>query len=317
MTAASAKTGSRGRASDQAAPGKAKPGKAAPEKGAAGARPSLKERINKDSFFQTSADLPRIVELDLDAIAPDPAQPRQRFDEDGLDDLAASIGRHGLLQPVIVRRAPAEVGAGEGPGERGGAAQAYRLIAGERRLRAMRRLGRRTIPAIVSEGDPVELALIENLQREDLDPFEEARAISRLMAEKGYSQGEVGQAIGRKQNTVSALLSLLRLPERIREEYPTSDNVAKSWLIELAQIDDEKRQLKLWDQAKNRRVTVREVREARKAGAAITTTTTLARSGQTLARRLETIDADEIRNDRLAYERLEKLYELLKKRLGK
>ena len=212
---------------------------------------SLKDRLHRDGFFQTSADLPRIVELDIDALKPNPAQPRRRFDAAALQELAASIERHGLLQPVVVARAES----GDG----------FHLVAGERRLRACKAIGRTTVAAIVSDGDPVELAIIENLQREALDPFDEARAIARLMTAKGYTQAEVGQAIGRKQNTVSALLSLASLPARIQEEYPTSDaRVGRSWLIELAQVNDPERQLRLWDEAKRGPVTVRAVRAVRK-----------------------------------------------------
>ncbi|MCB2053188.1 MAG: ParB/RepB/Spo0J family partition protein [Geminicoccaceae bacterium] len=202
----------------------------------------------RDSFFQTSADLPRVVEIDLDRLTANPEQPRTRFDAAAIDDLAASIERHGLLQPVIVRTS------GEG---------SYVLIAGERRMRACRKLGRKTIAAILTDGDAGEIALIENLQRENLDPFDEAAAVARLMAERGYSQNEIGKIIGKRQNTVSALLSLTTLPERIRREYPTSDRVSKSWLIELAQVQGEREQLRLWDRAKSAPVTVREIRGAR------------------------------------------------------
>jgi ParB family chromosome partitioning protein len=117
----------------------------------------------------------------------------------------------------------------------------------------------------VTSGEPAEIALIENLQREALDPFEEAAAIRRLMERSGYTQAEVGAAIGKKQNTVSALLALERLPERIRAEYPTSDaRVSKSWLVELAGVQDEEEQLRLWDLAKQGLATVRAVRAARK-----------------------------------------------------
>jgi ParB family chromosome partitioning protein len=213
-------------------------------------RPSLKERLNgRDGLFQVSSDLPRVVELDAAAIAPNPDQPRVKVDPAGIKDLADSIERHGLLQPILVRR-------GEG---------GFVLVAGQRRLLAFKELGRATVPAIVTSGDPAEIALIENLQREALDPFEEAAAIRRLMERNGYTQAEVGAAIGKKQNTVSALLALERLPERIRAEYPTSDaRVSKSWLVELAGVQDEEEQLRLWDLAKQGLATVRAVRAARK-----------------------------------------------------
>ncbi|HWL70659.1 MAG TPA: ParB/RepB/Spo0J family partition protein [Geminicoccus sp.] len=215
------------------------------------ARPTLRDRIATDALFRTSADLPKIVELDLATIDPDPEQPRRHFDPQALEELAASIEAHGLLQPILVRRAAT-------PGR-------WIVVAGERRWRASGALGRGTIAAIVSDGDPLELALVENLQREQLGPFEEAAAILRLMQEKGWTQDEVGRAVGKKQNTVSALLSLARLPDRIREEYPGVPGLGRSLLVELAQVQDEEEQLRLWDLAKQGLATVRQVRAARRA----------------------------------------------------
>ena len=216
---------------------------------AAKQRPSLRDRIDRDTLFQTSPDLPRVVELDVAAIAPNPDQPRRLLDPDALEDLKASIERHGLLQPILVRREAGAAG--------------FALVAGQRRLAAIAALGRPTIAAIVTGGDPGEVALVENLQREDLSPFDEAEAIARLMARHGYSQAVMGQVLGKKQNTVSALLALTRLPDRIREEYPTTARVTKSLLIEIAQIADPALQLKLWEEAKRGTATVRAARAVR------------------------------------------------------
>ncbi|MEK0085363.1 ParB/RepB/Spo0J family partition protein [Benzoatithermus flavus] len=215
-------------------------------------RVSLKERLGRDRLFQLSADLPRLVELDVAAIAPNPEQPRARLDEAALAELRASIARHGLLQPILVRR-----GEPEGP--------AWVLVAGQRRLAAVKALGRATIPAILVAGEPGEVALVENLQRQELDPFETAAAVQRLMQRHGYSQAAMGAILGLKQNTVSALLALNRLPARIRAEYPTSDRVSKSLLIELAAVPDEALQLRLWDEVKAGGLGVRALRAARRA----------------------------------------------------
>jgi len=215
-------------------------------------RPSLRARLERDTLFHTSADLPRLVELDVDAIAPNPDQPRQTVDPAALSELVTSIGRQGLLQPILVRRA----------GEQ------WVLVAGQRRLAAVRQLGKPTIAAIVTEGNPLEVALVENLQREALGPFDEAAAIRRLMERHKWTQAEVGEALGRKQSSISAILALERLPERIRDEYPTSDRVGRSLLIELAQMGDEEAQLQMWEQVKAGGVTVRDVRQGRKADAA-------------------------------------------------
>jgi ParB family transcriptional regulator, chromosome partitioning protein len=213
---------------------------------------SLKERVDRDSFFQLSADLPRLVELDVGAIAPNPEQPRLRLDDGTLEELKASIARHGLLQPILVRRA--EAGAG------------WVLVAGQRRLAAVKALGRATVAAILTSGDPGEVALVENLQRQALDPFDTAGAVQRLMERHGYSQAAMGGILGLRQNTVSALLAVNRLPERIRAEYPTSDRVSKSLLVELAAVPDAGEQLRLWDAVRAGGLTVRGVRAARGKG---------------------------------------------------
>lgn len=210
-------------------------------------RPSIKDRLARDSFFQTSADLPRLVELDVAGIAPNPEQPRLMVDPEMLEGLRLSIERQGLLQPILVREC----------------AEGWILVAGQRRLAAVRSLGRTTIAAIVTTGDPLEIALVENLQRAELDPFDEAGALRRLLDKHGWTQAQLGEALGRKQSTVSQTLALERLPSRIRTEYPTSDKVSRSLLVELAQIGDEEAQLRLWDVARSGRLTVREVRQRR------------------------------------------------------
>jgi ParB family transcriptional regulator, chromosome partitioning protein len=139
-------------------------------------------------------------ELPLELIAPNPSQPRVTFDEDGLIALAGSLKERGVLQPVIVRPL-------------GGT---YELIAGERRWRAAELAGLRTIPALVRANDDaasLELALIENMAREDLNPLEEARACAALVEELGITRDEVGRRIGRSRVAVSNLLRLLDLPD--------------------------------------------------------------------------------------------------------
>lgn len=213
----------------------------------------LQDKLDQGFSRVPSQRAQRIIELRLDEVVPSPDQPRKRLDEEGLRELAASIERHGLLQPVTVKRSS------EGGGER------YLLVAGERRYRAHRLLGREFINAIVTDGNPDEISLIENVQREDLTPLEEAEALARIMERYGYTQGELGQIIGKKQNTVSALLRLNTLPARIKEEYPTSDTVTKSVLIEIARLESEQEQLRLWQAAK-RGGTVRAAREKKRGG---------------------------------------------------
>ncbi len=140
-------------------------------------------------------------ELAVDLIRPNPAQPRSEFDEDALVALSRSIAARGVLQPVVVRPIP------------GGT---YELVAGERRLRAARLAELETIPAVVretDEGDRLELALIENMAREDLNPIEEARALATLVNDLGLSKEEIGRRVGRSRPAISNMIRLLELPD--------------------------------------------------------------------------------------------------------
>jgi ParB family transcriptional regulator, chromosome partitioning protein len=140
-------------------------------------------------------------ELPVDLIAPNPNQPRRKFDEDALRGLASSLGERGVLQPVLVRPKP------------GGT---YELVAGERRWRAARIAGLKTIPALVREREDaaaLEVALIENMAREDLSPIEEARACAALVEELSLTREEVGLRVGRSRVAVSNLVRLLDLPD--------------------------------------------------------------------------------------------------------
>lgn len=207
----------------------------------------------RDFFFGTSPDLPKIVELNMGEIHPNPDQPRKTFDETKLRELAASIARQGLLQPIIVQKRAAPEGG-------------YLLVAGERRFRAHQLLERTTLPAILTEGNPDEIALIENIQRENLNPLEEAEALERMMARYHYTQEELGKVIGKAQNTVSEALQLNALPPFIKDDYRTSDTraVSKSALVELTRIKDAQHQKAVWEAMKAGRWTVRDARTAKR-----------------------------------------------------
>jgi ParB family chromosome partitioning protein len=147
-------------------------------------------------------------ELLVREIAPNPEQPRRRFDEAEIERLADSIRRHGVLQPVVVRRAAA------------GAARPYELVVGERRWRAAQRAGREAIPALVQDVAPtdlLEVALVENVQRRDLNPIELAQAFRALLA-SGRTQDEVGERVGLERSTVANHLRLLELPKEMQED---------------------------------------------------------------------------------------------------
>ncbi len=146
-----------------------------------------------------------IHEIELDKIVPNEYQPRKVFDDDKLKELAASIKEQGVIQPVIVHRA------GSG----------YELIAGERRWRASRLAGLKTIPALVKEAtkrELLEMALIENVQREDLNPLEAAEAYKRLQDEFKLTQEDLARRVGKERSTVTNFLRILSLPKEVKHE---------------------------------------------------------------------------------------------------
>ncbi len=148
------------------------------------------------------------VELSVDAISPNPNQPRKDFDNENLSQLAASFRESGILQPVVVRRT----------------GQGYQLIVGERRWRAAKLAGLTKLPAIIrdaTDAQSLELALVENLLREDLNPMEEAEAYRRLLAEFGWTQEELAQRMGRDRSSIANCLRLLKLPEQIQADLRT------------------------------------------------------------------------------------------------
>lgn len=146
-------------------------------------------------------------------ITTNPEQPRRRFDPDALDALAESIRRHGLLQPLVVRRE----------------AHGYELIAGERRLRAAQRAGLEDVPVVVREATPperLELALIENLQREDLTALEEAEAYRQLIEVYGLTQEEIAQRVGKSRPAIANALRLLSLPDAVKAQLESGELTA-------------------------------------------------------------------------------------------
>ncbi|MGH7467082.1 MAG: ParB/RepB/Spo0J family partition protein [Longimicrobiales bacterium] len=166
----------------------------------------LGEYLGEERLDTPVSLLPRQVAVD--SIVPNPFQPRREFAEPELAELAASIRENGLLQPITVRPAPL------------GNASPWQLVAGERRWRAVTRLGWREIPAIIRDVDDrtlLVLALVENLQREQLSSLEEAEGFKQLGEEFGLSQQEIAQLVGRDRSTIANALRLLQLPPPVRE----------------------------------------------------------------------------------------------------
>lgn len=143
----------------------------------------------------------------IDRVSPNPRNPRRSFGEADLIDLAQSIREHGIVQPVVVRPSPDQSGR-------------YEIVAGERRWRAAQRAGLAELPVIVRDVDDrtaLELAVIENVQRADLNPVEEARGYQQLIDEHGYSQADLGQVIGKSRSHVANTLRLLKLPDVVHD----------------------------------------------------------------------------------------------------
>src|SRR5215813_4332321 len=189
----------------------------------------------------------------LAAVEPNPAQPRKHFAEDKLVELAASILERGLLQPIVIRRH------GEG----------YQLLAGERRFRAARLAGLDRLPAVVREGgDALEIALIENLQREDLEPLEEAEALATLIERHGYSHREVADLLGKSRPYVSNTLALTRLPDVVKSDlHQEGRTFSREVLMGIARQPDAEAAVTLWNRLKLEAMSVRQFREERLSGA--------------------------------------------------
>jgi ParB family chromosome partitioning protein len=193
-----------------------------------------------------------VDEVDIDLIAPNPEQPRQRFDEAALEELTASIREHGLLQPLVVTRLVTDSGA-----------VSYRLIAGERRLLAARRAGLTRVPVVVRETTPrglLELALVENLQRADLGPLEEAQAYRRLAEEFGLSQAEIAARVGKSRVAVANALRLLSLPEPIKEGL-SSGQISEGHARALLGLPDAAARLHAYAEVTARALSVRQTEE--------------------------------------------------------
>ncbi len=159
-----------------------------------------------DAIFHDNAraDDGGAVELNINELEPNRGQPRKEFSEEAMRELADSIAQHGVLQPLLVR-----------PLLSGG----YQIVAGERRWRASRMAGLATVPALIREltdSEVMQIALIENLQREDLKPLEEAQGYQALMEEFGFTQDEISKSVGKSRPAVTNALRLLNLPEAVR-----------------------------------------------------------------------------------------------------
>jgi ParB family chromosome partitioning protein len=196
--------------------------------------------------INTAAPTNAVHTIPIDDIIPNRLQPRKHFNEEALDDLANSIRVHGIIQPIVVCPLPNG---------------RYELIAGERRWRASKKAGLTEVSAVFKEADDqgmLELAIIENIQREDLDPLEEAQAYQELMKQFGYSQEQVADKVGKSRPAVANSLRLLNLPKLIQEDIALNRMTAghARALLSLGTIQD---QLTIREQILRTQLTVRDV----------------------------------------------------------
>lgn len=185
-----------------------------------------------------------VKNISIASIKTNPYQPRRSFDDEKLAEMSASIKERGVLQPILVKQA----------------AQGYQLVAGERRLRASKMAGLTQIPCLVIQATDeqcLELALIENLQRENLNPVEEARGYEELVGKFGLTQEEVAARVGKERSTVANSLRLLKLPPTIIEDLEVG-RLSSGHARALLTIDDRRLQAKLWGQIVEKGLSVRQ-----------------------------------------------------------
>lgn len=200
-----------------------------------------------DEMLQNEPALHNIQRVLLSAIEVNPFQPRKTFNDHSLDELSQSIKEYGVIQPVLVRKVE----------------DRYELVAGERRLRAAKLAGLETIPAIVkdlNEKETAEIAMIENLQREDLNFMEEAEGYQLLLSTFGLTQEELARRVGKSQSTVANKLRLLKLSPAVRQEI-SQEIITERHARALLKLPDEQHQLEVMKAIKEKEMTVRQTEE--------------------------------------------------------
>jgi len=256
--------------------------------------PSIREKLAKKRSKLASRDvrdrqrstaLPDFQEgsfyyIEINLIGSNPYQPRQYFDPAALAELSRSIKQKGVIQPIIVRR--------DEDGH-------IFLVAGERRLRAAKQAGLEKIPAVLTKGNPIEISLIENLQRENLNPVEEAEALARMTEEYNYTQEQLALAIGKARTTITETLSLNKLPESIRNECRQADLYSRRLLVEVAKQKTIEEKISLFEEIKKRGLKsddVRRITRKRSKKPGHTPTAIALDQARRLCHNLEKIDLD-------------------------
>jgi ParB family transcriptional regulator, chromosome partitioning protein len=161
----------------------------------------------------------KMYELNISEVSPNISQPRKYFDEQAMEELKASIQKHGVLQPILVRN-----------GDEG----KFVVVSGERRYQASLAAGLSTIPALLTDGNPAEISIVENLLRENLTAIEEAEAIESLRTAHSYQLGDLSQVLGKAESTLSEILSLNKLPDEVKNDCRSDPKTARGILVEVA-----------------------------------------------------------------------------------
>ena len=206
------------------------------------------ENLDMESFEKAvyeTADSEEIFEINLDELRPNPYQPRKKFDNDALTDLASSIKEHGVFQPIIIKKS----------------IKGYEIIAGERRVRASKLAGKTTIPAIIrdfTDEQMMEIALLENLQRENLNVIEEAIAYKSMIDNLHITQDELSKKVGKSRSHVTNILGLLRLPEQVRQ-LVTDDKISMGHARMISKLESEYQMIELANKIVDEALTVRDV----------------------------------------------------------
>lgn len=208
------------------------------------------ENLDLDKFEQTvleTASKEEIVDIDINELRPNPYQPRKIFDDDALNDLMLSIKEHGIFQPIIVKRS----------------IKGYEIIAGERRVRAAKKAGLDKVPAIVrnlDDGQMMEIALLENLQRENLNAIEEALAYKAMIEKFNITQDELSYKVGKSRSHITNILGLLRLPKEV-QEMVAENQISMGHARVLSKLEDDDKIISLAHEIVDNKLPVRNIEQ--------------------------------------------------------
>ncbi len=208
------------------------------------------ENLDLDSFEKTvyeTASNEEIVEINIDELRPNPYQPRKKFNDEALNDLANSIREHGVFQPIIVKKS----------------IKGYEIIAGERRVRASKMAGLTKVPALIrnlNDEQMMEIALLENLQRENLSAIEEAYAYKSMIEKLSLTQEELSNKVGKSRSHITNILGLLRLPNEV-QEMVSNNQISMGHARVLSKLEDNQKIIDMAHEIIDKKIPVRELEQ--------------------------------------------------------